>query len=221
MDEERLNQKLYEEAERFAKWQYETFSKYISGNVIEIGSGDGRIAELLKMDEKVKSVTMSDINGPGIKMDISKKIPNQLRESFDTLVSVNVMEHIEDDVKAIENCRKLLKPGGRIVLLVPGIKAIFGNLDLAQNHYRRFSKYEIKHKMEMSGFVVEKMFSMNFFGIFAWYLQAKLFNMRVIKGANIYDKFVPIMRLVENTVKMPYGLSHIAIGRNDENGMGK
>jgi len=234
--EEEINQKIYEKAENFAYWQYDVISKYVSGKVIEIGSGNGRITRLLYGNEKVESITGVDTNRKYLKnvktifkawtskpltfayLDISNRdIPPFYRESFDTAISINALEHIKNDVGIIKNCWKLLKKEGRIILLVPALKMLYGESDRAQNHYRRFSRGELKMKLLRGGFAVEEIFPMNFFGAFAWLYHSRILKLRIHRARDIYlfDRFVPLFRFFEMVFPIPFGLSYIAIGKKN------
>lgn len=229
---EEENQEIFEEAENFALWQYRSISKYVYGRVIEIGSGNGRITKLISENRNVESVTGVDTNRRYIKnankllrgknirfeyLDLSKEeIPKKYRNSFDVMVSINVLEHIKNDEEVLRKCRNLLKENGRAVILVPGIKFLYGNLDRGQNHFRRFSRGELRGKMSRAGFRVEKVFAMNFFGTFSWLYQSRILGLKIIRqnDVHIFDSFVPLFRFLE-CVPIPFGLSYIAVGRKE------
>src|SRR5262249_61672822 len=77
------------------------------------------------------------------------------RHAFDTVVCSNVLEHIEDDGRALSAMREVLEPGGRVVLIVPALQALYGSIDRAIHHYRRYSRGELTGKLERAGLAVE------------------------------------------------------------------
>ena len=233
--EEEINQKLFEQAKNFARWQYLAISKYVSGKVLEIGCGNGRITRQLYANQQVTGITGIDTNKEYLKnvkmifrdwnakpltfayLDISTNVPREFREMFDSVLSINALEHIENDVGILQSCRLLLKPGGRIVLLVPALKILYGEPDRAQHHFRRFSRRELKVKLSLSGFTVEKLFPMNFFGTFAWFYHSRILKLRVHRAKDmfLFDRFVPLFRFMETVAPIPFGLSYIAIGKKE------
>src|SRR5690606_34687437 len=83
--------------------------------------------------------------------DVAAKI-NRVKNHFNTIYSVNVLEHIKNDEIALQNMNKLLNKGGRVIVLVPAKKSAFRKLDKYLGHYRRYEKEELKRIIENSGF---------------------------------------------------------------------
>src|SRR5262249_42598258 len=84
-----------------------------------------------------------------------------LHAGFDTVVCLNVVEHVKDDMLALRNIRSALEPGGRAIILVPQDQRVYGTLDEVLGHYRRYSAAELKQRMEAAGFQVERTFEFN------------------------------------------------------------
>ena len=96
--------------------------------------------------------------------------------SFDTVVCLNVLEHVKDDLRALSFMRTVLEPGGRLVLQVPAFQFLYGSVDRAIGHYRRYTRRDLALKMRQAGFEVEDSFYMNVIGMAGWF-----WNNRIMK----------------------------------------
>jgi len=235
LTEEELNQQIFEQAEQFSLWQYNLISPFLEGKVIEIGPGNGRITKQIYENDKVTSITGIDTNRRYLKqlsrvfrefgkkpmvfsyLDLQLPLPSTFKEAFDSALAIDVLEHVKDDVEIIKNCHSLLKKNGRIILLVPAFRFLFGEPDRAQNHYRRYSRGEIMQKMRVSGFTIEKIFPMNFIGVLAWFYHSRILQLRIhrARDMNLFDKCVPLFQRIERIVPIPFGLSYIVIGKKE------
>ena len=135
---------------------------------------------------------------------------------YDTVVCSNVLEHIEDDGTALAAMREVLTPGGRLVLIVPAVKGLYGEIDRAIHHHRRYSQAEIREKLGHAGLEVEHCSYFNMVGVPGWWLNAVVFKRTAVPGfqAKINDWLVPWLR-VERTFGPPVGMSLLAVGRVD------
>jgi hypothetical protein len=127
-----------------------------------------------------------------------------------------VLEHVEDDQRALDAMRSLLAPGGRVVLVIPAIKALYGAIDQAIHHFRRYSTEEIEAKLRGAGLEVEHVSYFNMLGVPGWFVNSKLLKRRTVPGiqARINDRLVPVLRL-ERRFGPPIGMSLIAVGRRE------
>ncbi|RMG59942.1 MAG: class I SAM-dependent methyltransferase [Bacteroidetes bacterium] len=221
-------------ADKFNRWMFETVRAHlIPGNVLEVGSGIGNISAHFL--EEGYDITLSDIreNYCGfleehfrkaktlrdiVKLDLVH--PEFEREyapylgQFDNLYALNVVEHIEDDTLALENCRKLLRPGGRLIILVPAYQWLYNNFDRALYHYRRYTRRSLKAVFQQSGFRVRKAFHFNFIGIAGWFVSGTLLRKELIPSGQmkLYNTLVPIFRLIDRMLLRQVGLSVIVVG---------
>lgn len=223
-------------ANHFNRWMYQAVQPYLTDNVLEIGSGIGNISTFILQD--FKSVTLSDIDGfylqklrndfqqnPHIKefLSIDLQIKNftivykDLREKFDSLLMLNVLEHLQDDNYAIQNCKFLLKPKGKLIILVPAYNFLFSRMDKELHHFRRYTAKSLKRKIVKQSFQIDKSFYFNFLGIFAW-LYGKIFIVKVLPSSemNVFNKLVPLGRLLDKIVFRRVGLSAIVVAKKNE-----
>ena len=217
--------------DNYPRWIHKNISPYIKGDVLDIGSGLGSIVRFFKSLE-IKSILPTDVNERmlvmlrGIvsgnekfmqpeKFDISSSedMDRMGRDRFDTVTCVNVVEHILDDETAFKNTYALLRKGGRLCLVVPAIKGIYGSLDEMCGHHRRYSARELKAKLIEAGFSVKKLYFMNMFGVITWFFAGKIFRCRKFsdRSLRVLDKLVPTLRAMEHFVCPPFGQSIVAI----------
>ena len=200
---------------------------FVGARVLEIGSGTGGISRHLL---GARSLVVTDTragyrdllerlfrNYPHVSvhaMTLGEPAPELERERFDTVVAANVLEHVEDDGAALRQIFALLEPGGRVVLVVPMLRALYGQIDRAIHHHRRYERAEIEEKLAKAGFVVEATAPINALGIPGWWLNSVLLRRRSVPGiqARLNDLLVPWLRF-EEKLGLPVGMSLLAVGR--------
>jgi len=115
----------------------------------------------------------------------------------------------------VGNFRRVLEPGGRLVCWVPALPPLFGTLDQAVGHYRRYTDATIRAVLEQNGFEVEKVSWMNLAGIAGWWLNSVALKRPAIPSLQLrmYDTVHPLLARLERTFELPVGLSLLAVGR--------
>jgi len=211
-------------------WMYDNIKKYLSGHVMDIGSGLGDIVQYYTRSN-IDSVTLSDYSDQMVAylkkkfshldryfpliMDISADnfYPDSAHTSKDTVTCINVLEHIEDDAKALRNMHCLLNKNGRLVLVVPACDQLYGTLDALVGHYRRYDKKELRRVLNEAGFVVTEQRYMNFLGIFTWFFSGRILKQKKFdeKACQRLDKFVPFLEKCEALLHPPIGQSLITV----------
>jgi 2-polyprenyl-3-methyl-5-hydroxy-6-metoxy-1,4-benzoquinol methylase len=222
------------EAVAFNRWMFSAISPAVNGITIEIGSGIGNISEFLLNTNL--DVTLSDLRPEYceylsshfrdrkalmavkqmdlIDSEFDMKYQN-LFNSFDTVFALNVIEHIEDDNQAIINCRKLLKVGGTLIILVPSYQWLFCRMDRELGHFRRYNRRSLANLYKQNNLSVDKLFNFNAAGVLGWFLFGKILQSKQLKKnqMNIYNKLVSIFILIDRLLFRIFGLSLIIIGR--------
>ena len=132
---------------------------------------------------------------------------------MDAVVCLNVVEHVSDDLQALRNIHIALKEGGRAIVLVPQGQEIYGTLDEALGHYRRYSKNQLFALMQQAGFDVEKVIEFNRVSRPAWYLNGRILKKRKISRFQLrnFDRFVWLWRRIDHLLPWP-ATSLIVIG---------
>jgi SAM-dependent methyltransferase len=136
-----------------------------------------------------------------------------LRSSVDTVICLNVVEHVEDDLLALRNIHSTLQPAGRAVILVPHDQRIFGSMDQALGHYRRYSREQLRARMEEAGFELSRILEFNRVSYVPWFLSGRLLRSRTLNpwAMRIFNRLVPLWRKIDRFVPCP-PTSIIAIG---------
>src|SRR5262249_20336608 len=152
---------------------------------------DYRLDYLLGLKERWSKQSNLSIG----KLDMTQRADyEQLREfAPDSVVFLNVLEHIEDDRAVLRSLWDTVPEGWRIVILVPYNMSLYSPFDKALGHFRRYSKGELEEKMRAAGFEVEKQFYFNKFGVFAWYVANTLGGQKVVEPwqLKIYGLLTP------------------------------
>jgi SAM-dependent methyltransferase len=221
--------KTFSLAHNYNLWIINLFAPFIGNNILEIGSGIGNLTYYLQHFGKMSCVDISDyylahmhIDYPDItfyKYDVSDDAIQTLKKKqFDTVVCVNVLEHVANDRKALDNLFAILKPGGRLLLYVPALQFLYGSVDKNLLHYRRYNKKSLDTMLRQVGFSVEKIFYSNFIAIAGWYFNSRIQRKKELSywQTMLFDKFAPIFEKIEKRVKPPVGMCLIAIARKSD-----
>lgn len=224
------------EADNFNRWMYNTIKPHCSGNILEVGSGIGNISQFFLADNQ--EISLSDLstdyfrilenkfsNYPNLKglftldfaeKELETKYP-QLIGQFDTVFALNVLEHVPDHEQAIRNCYKLLKPGGKLVILVPAFQSLFNQFDVALEHQRRYTPKTLKKVMSIPGFKLVHCQFFNAMGILGWFVSGKVMSKNAIPGGQmrLYDQLVPLWKIVDWILKPFCGLSVICVAQKE------
>jgi len=145
-------------------------------------------------------------------------VPDELvGEQFSTIVCLNVLEHVQDDLASLRTMRQLLEPNGRLVLLVPALPALFGSLDTELGHIRRYTPETLEAVYAESGLRMRHMEYFNLVGILGWWWSGRVRRRKMVPRwpLKIYDLLVPVFRL-ERLIPRRVGLSLIAVGESRE-----
>ena len=141
-----------------------------------------------------------------------KTTPFPAGQNFDSVICLNVVEHIPDDLAALRNIHNILVPGGRAIILVPFGPDLFGTLDEVLGHCRRYTEESLAEVAQQAGFHVEQILKFNRPGVLAWVLNGRILKRRTFGLGQIrmLNILTPIFRLVDGILPLP-PLSIIAI----------
>ncbi len=213
-------------APNYNRWMFDRLRPWVGHRVLEIGSGIGNLsAFLLDRERLVLTDTASDYldrlrarfaGRPNVgiaRLYLPDDHADLAGERFDTIICLNVLEHVEDDHTSLVVMRRLLVPGGRLVLLVPALRALYGTLDAALGHHRRYGRRDLVTKFAAAGLALRHLEYFNLAGIPGWWLAGRVLRRRLIPAASLrwYDALVPLFRL-ERLLPWRIGQSLIAIG---------
>jgi len=136
--------------------------------------------------------------------------------TIDTVVMINLLEHIEDDTGALLSARRVLRPGGHLLIFVPALPFLFSRLDAAVGHYRRYTRTTLRERVAAAGLDVVETTYFDVLGIAPWFLVNRLLGRTTINPrlAGLYDRIgVPATRALEKLVPPPIGKNLIMVAR--------
>jgi len=218
------------QAKNYRRWIINKVRPYIGNRILEVGGGIGNNIEYLLDRELVvvvdnyvecgkylrKRFNNQNILAYTIDIADTEKIVPLLEFKFDTILCFNVLEHIEKDGIALQNMKGLLAPDGKIVLIVPAFNFLFGGIDKAVGHKRRYTKNTLIKITQSLGLEVVTLGFMNVFGFFGWFLNNKILNRETESLSQIlfFDKYIaPFSEKIERIFPLPFGLSLVGVFR--------
>ena len=213
-------------ARNYRRWVCELAQPHLGDDPLEIGSGLGDYAQEW-LDGGLERTTVSEAE-PELVRRLDDRFAGDRRVSvatmdlqsaaegeFSSVVALNVLEHIEDDVMALRGTRRLLRPGGAVVLFVPAVPAAMSRFDRSIGHHRRYTPHSLRRAMTAAGLTVERLHYVNAPGLVAWFVGMRILGMTPREGGllTVWDRLVvPVTRAVESRVTPPIGQSLFAVG---------
>lgn len=135
---------------------------------------------------------------------------------LDTVVMVNVLEHIEQDREALAHLFRMLRPGGHLLIIVPALQVLMSKLDVKFGHFRRYHRGELAEKVAGAGGTPIVFRYFDFAGIMPWLVLNKLFGATTFNPQFVraHDKFVvPVSRAIERVIVPPIGKNLILVAQ--------
>jgi SAM-dependent methyltransferase len=217
-----------EDARNYRQYEFDMVAPWCGRSLLEIGSGlgdfsdqfEGRLDRLVVSDNDQYCVSELKKRYQGredvevLQLALPCHVP--VSAPVDTVIAMNVLEHIEDDVKALECLSDALVPGGRVVVWVPGYQQLYGDFDRKVGHVRRYTPATLSAAVRNAGLEVESCKPINFLGGIAWWLAVRKGgtgypNPRLVR---VYDRVVvPLTRLIEKAVTPPFGQTVLCVAR--------
>ncbi len=216
-------------AKRFNRYMADTLKPHIGDSVLEIGSGTGNITRSLLPRAHYYATDINPLYLQTLQnlketrpfldvqfMDIEHIEDFKPETCIDSIICINVLEHIDNDTKALESLAELLNAGGRAVILVPNSPYLFSSLDQVLGHKRRYTRESLQKAGQEAGLALEKMIPFNRLGTLGWVINGKLlkrkhFSLFQIKMLNL---IVPLLKLLDKLPLIP-PLSLIAVFRKE------
>ncbi len=211
---------------RYNHWIFLKFHPFLGRRILEVGSGIGNITKFLldrdliiATDVEPKYLTFLKNTFENYKkfviepLDLSKLVTEHYQPfNIDSVICFNILEHIEQDEKALKSLFAVLQPGGRLLLLVPSHPWLYGSLDQHLGHRRRYGKKELKYKLETIGFKVVFLEYFNRIAILGWFLNSKILRRKRLPPfqLRIYNLLVPLFKL-EKFLPLPFGTSLLVV----------
>ncbi len=214
-------------ARKFNAWMAECVQPYLGKRVLEVGAGTGNLTHFLLGRELVfatditpeaTEVLARTFVGTGVKvenLDLTQEPASIWEErAVDTIVCLNVLEHIEDDSSALSRLKRILVPGGYLIILVPAFRFLYSNYDKSLGHFRRYTVKELERKLLSCGFRIVDLYHFNVPGVLGWLVNFKILRRHGVPETQlrIFDWLVPLFR-AEKYLHLPVGLSIVGVAR--------
>ena len=222
-------------ASRYHAWMFHQIEDFVGKRVLEVGAGSGNLTQLLPA---AASVTALDESRAALDVAVSRSGRRVLHtivadiadpataaglapREFDSILRSNVLEHIEDQDLAVANMHAILRPvNGHVLLIVPAHQRLFGSLDRAAGHFRRYSRSDLTTLLRTAGFEICRARYVNALGAIAWYVNGSVIGTSDLNAqsvniqARLFDRIaVPVLRRLESAIEPPFGQSVVVVGR--------
>jgi SAM-dependent methyltransferase len=208
-------------------WIIELLAPFVAGHVIEYGAGLGSVSErlaplserltLVESSENLIDILYSRFDGhPKIEIVSDTLEAHATRLSpntANTVVMVNVLEHIRDDQEALSQVIRILKPQGHLLIFVPALHMLMSKLDLVHGHFRRYHKKELISKVTAAGANPVSCRYFDMVGVLPWLLLMKLLRITTFNARMIYfndRRVVPVSKILER-IPPPFGKNLIMV----------
>lgn len=220
-------------AVNYHRWILQIFKPYLGKRIVEVGAGSGSFSELI-LEHQLDSLTLvepsTDMFGllrhhlkkhplsARLKMynDIFSSVAGEIKSTRqpDSIIYVNVLEHISDDESELQVVHQTLEDSGRLFIFVPAMQWLYSRFDKNIGHFRRYAKNELENKCRKAGFKVLKSSYFDLMGIAPWLLKYRLMKSETMEpqAVQAYDKFiVPGAKFIETAISPPLGKNIILI----------
>jgi SAM-dependent methyltransferase len=216
------------EARNYRHSLFAEFAAALRGEVIEVGAGIGQMTELLEHVPGVRRALAIEPDPRFCAQHRSRFPEHEILEgtaahlpngtACDAILSINVLEHIQEDAAELARYASLLKERhGSLCLFVPARPEIYAPIDKDFGHFRRYTRADLSKKLSSAGFSIERLHYFNFAGYFAWWLNFRVLKKRTfeIDKVRAYDRLIfPMVHQFESKIlRPPFGQSLLAIAK--------
>ncbi|MEO8572924.1 MAG: class I SAM-dependent methyltransferase [Pyrinomonadaceae bacterium] len=219
-------------AENYHRWILSELRPYLGKSLVEVGAGTGSFSELLlecrptslilvepsEMVSKLRERISTVKTGATLRiLDSSfREVSDEIAGAKpDSVIYVNVLEHIEDDSAELAAVFDALAPGGRVFIFVPAHPWLYGAFDASVGHFRRYRRSELEQRTRAAGFEILVLKYFDFVGIAPWWVKYRLLRSAKLepKAVELYDRWaVPVTRALESAFTPPTGKNLLMIG---------
>jgi 2-polyprenyl-3-methyl-5-hydroxy-6-metoxy-1,4-benzoquinol methylase len=211
----------------YRRFQHGLIVEHCGRSVLEVGAGLGEFAEQLSgldrlivtdVDPEAVAVMRRRFAGrPEVQVrQLDVEVGLELDKPVDTVITINTLEHIEDDAEALRSLAQLVVPGGTIVVWVPGYQQLYGDFDRKVGHVRRYTPATLTASFDAAGLAPAVVKPVNLLGGIAWWAAVRRGgspspNSRLVA---VYDRvLIPATQALERVVRVPFGQSILGVAR--------
>jgi len=200
--------------------------RHLGSRVLEVGCGEGTMTRLLADRELVVAIDIDSANVrevaarfngyPNVvsmQLDITQPGDRLRRFRLDSAICSNVLEHIRDDGLALRQISSVLPSGAKLVLVVPAGPWLYGRMDVALGHYRRYSREDLRAKVRLAGFVETRIYCFNALGVVGWFVNGKIFRRRTLPEwqLRVFNRIARPVLSIESHLPLNTGLSLVMV----------
>ena len=216
------------EAANYHRWILDVFKPYLGQHLVEVGAGLGSVSELIVGRHSCQTLSLVEPSEVMYQTLVARArqmnntrtrvraLASQIKalQEPDSVLYINVLEHIEDDEAELRSVRQNLAEAGRVMIMAPALTWLYGRLDARIGHFRRYRKRELEEKLREAGF---RILQSNYFdlpGIVPWWIKYRLLRSETMEPrmVRLYDRFiVPPVRRIEVRFPPPIGKNVIVI----------
>jgi 2-polyprenyl-3-methyl-5-hydroxy-6-metoxy-1,4-benzoquinol methylase len=220
------------QANRFFGWIADELAPHLGHRILEVGAGIGTIA--IKMAERkpasritaiepavnlfdeLQSATARHRNVTALQLTSQELVAGRPQQ-FDSVVYVNVLEHILDDAAEMRTAFELVAPGGSLGVFVPAMSQLYGSLDYKSGHHRRYDKTQLHDVIAGAGFEIVELRYIEVAGVLPYWLMYRVLNRQSLSSmsSGVFDRMVvPVSKTAQRLVpNPPFGKNLLAIAR--------
>lgn len=215
-------------AVNYHRWIVDEIEPFLGETVAEVGAGVGSVSQLLLEKDVARLLAFEPSSNlyPLLEKNLAaEKRVRTINDFFspryesglDSVLYINVLEHIEDDRTELGRALAALRPGGHLVIFVPALAWLYSEFDRQIGHYRRYTKSELCRVVEEAGFSVTKVRYFDVAGIIPWYVNFVLMRNSIgSRSVSLYDRLVvPVMRVAERLIAPPLGKNVLLVARKN------
>jgi 2-polyprenyl-3-methyl-5-hydroxy-6-metoxy-1,4-benzoquinol methylase len=220
-----------EAAPNYLRWIADLCAPHLGHEVMDVGAGHGAITELFAAGRSVLATDVSDdcvaamrqrfASMPNVevrKSDLRTLDSEELGRRFDSVVLINVLEHMEDDAGTLAHLTRMLYPGGGVVIYVPALNGLYGPWDRKVGHFRRYSKWRLREVVAEAGLDLVELRYVNLLAIPAWLAFSRFSTAAGEdpgRSLSIWDRTgVPLGRMIESRLRPPLGLNLLCVAHS-------
>jgi len=221
-------------AANYRRWILAKLGPFLGQRIVEVGAGTGSFSELL-LERKPQSLLalepssnlypllwqkLSRMNFPihieAMQSTLSHAVP-QLAGSAepDSILYINVLEHVEDDLEELRVAHSMLASSGRVLVFVPAHQWLMGPFDHKVGHFRRYTRSSLITTVEGAGFTIRFSAYFDLLGVLTWWLKYRVFKSDQMEAGlvSLYDRWgVPLSRILDSITNSQMGKNVIVIG---------
>jgi SAM-dependent methyltransferase len=213
-----------EGADNYADWIYQLVSPWLGQEVLEVGAGHGTMTAALVGRRRIVAADPSERcvarlrarfgDDPTVEVRQADAVEAAAAGPYQSILLVNVLEHIEDDAGVLGQLGAALRPGGHLVLWVPAHPSLYSDFDRRVGHYRRYRSRDLSMLVAGAGLQISELRHVNALGALAWWLSATVLGGTPTTARKLLvadRRMVPLARWLERFGPPPFGLSLMCV----------